>query len=65
MDAMIAAARKELRAEAREPALKGERKLVTIMFADISGFTTLTLTNPPLLPIAASSSSSIRSPGVV
>ncbi len=51
VDTMIAAARKELaaleRTEASRPALEGERKLVTVMFADISGFTALAETMDP------------------
>jgi class 3 adenylate cyclase/tetratricopeptide (TPR) repeat protein len=51
VDAMIAAARKEMAAleqvEAPKPALEGERRLVTIMFADISGFTALAETMDP------------------
>ena len=45
VDPMIFAARKELASldepEAPPPKLRGERKLVTILFADISGFTSL------------------------
>ncbi|MBC8265310.1 MAG: AAA family ATPase [Anaerolineales bacterium] len=51
VDTMIAAARKELaaleRTEASRLALEGERKLVTVMFADISGFTALAETMDP------------------
>jgi class 3 adenylate cyclase len=51
VDAMIAAARKELavleRTAAPELAMEGERKLVTVMFADISGFTALAETMDP------------------
>ncbi|MCP4541542.1 MAG: AAA family ATPase [Chloroflexi bacterium] len=51
VDAMIAAARKELTALDETPAstqaLEGERKLVTIMFADISGFTAMAETMDP------------------
>jgi class 3 adenylate cyclase len=45
VEAAIAPMREKLatlaRAEALRPELEGERKLVTIMFADISGFTAL------------------------
>jgi ABC-type oligopeptide transport system substrate-binding subunit/class 3 adenylate cyclase len=52
VDAMIAAARKEVLGEdltglANLSGLQGERKLVTIMFADISGFTALAETMDP------------------
>jgi ABC-type oligopeptide transport system substrate-binding subunit/class 3 adenylate cyclase len=51
VEAAIAPMREKLatlaRAEALRPELEGERKLVTIMFADISGFTTLAETMDP------------------
>jgi len=49
VDAALESMRKELAALVREetarPAMEGERKLVTVMFADISGFTALTETD--------------------
>jgi len=51
VDASTAALRKELAAldqeDASRPTLGGERKLVTVMFADISGFTALAETMDP------------------
>ncbi len=51
VDASLGPMRRQLatleQAEAPKPALEGERKLVTVMFADISGFTTLAETVDP------------------
>ncbi|MBN1138814.1 MAG: AAA family ATPase [Anaerolineae bacterium] len=50
VDAALASMRRqlaELGEKAAAPALKGERKLVTVMFADISGFTALAETMDP------------------